>query len=98
MYYALSLDMFVEPIGQWLYSQYELMRGMTAFVYYMELYGVLLYLLPRKRTICKTATCLLFIGFHLGLILTLEIGLFPRIAIIGRIALLPAPVRDRIQR
>lgn len=97
-YYALSIDMFVTPIGQRVYVHQDLMKYITAYILYLEGFGVLLYFVPWKQQFFKALTCLLFMSFHFGLFITMYIGLFPRIGIVAWIPLLPPAVWDTLEK
>lgn len=95
-YYALSIDMFATPLGERLYHHPNLMKFITAYTLYLEGFGMLLYFVPRKQDFFKTIACFLFMTFHLWLLLTMHIGLFPIIGITAWIALLPSWFRNMI--
>ncbi len=87
IYYALWIDYYTSNL--WLLLRdYDLwVKYISMFVYYLEWLWPILYLLPYKRI--KTAICLLFIIFHLGIIIFMNIWLFPRYCICIWIWLLP---------
>jgi hypothetical protein len=96
VYYALSLDQFTTPLGQWLVQFHEPLRFLTYFVYFLEVFGPLLFFAPWGAA--RTAGVLLFMGMHFGFILTMRIGCFPWIDIICLSALLPAWFWERLSR
>jgi predicted DCC family thiol-disulfide oxidoreductase YuxK len=81
IYYALELDIFVTHFGLW-FRQFESAgKVLTFFIIWLELLGPvflwLAFFIGRKFHWIKTLVVLSFIGFHAGLILTMEIGAFP---------------------
>jgi hypothetical protein len=89
LYYALSLDQMVFPVGKLLYRYPELMKSLTAFVFYMELLVPLLFFMPVFTRTFRVTGFLLIIGLHLGISMTLFVGLFFMIGIITVFGLFP---------
>ncbi|MCR5889086.1 hypothetical protein LRS06_15175 [Hymenobacter sp. J193] len=58
IYYALSLDQILMPLGRWLYPHAELLRGLTLLTYYTELLLPFLLFLPFRNAWWR----LLFVG------------------------------------
>ena len=82
VYYALSLDGYATPIGQWLLNFPELMKGLTLYVWWLELLGPPLILLApllgaRLGTPLRATLMFAFIAMHLGFLLCLALGHFP---------------------
>ncbi|WP_232066349.1 hypothetical protein [Hymenobacter sp. BT18] len=96
IYYALSLDQILMPLGRLLYPHAELLRGLTFLTYYTELLLPFLLFLPFRITWWR----LLFVGvlyaFHLGISLTLFVGLFYLINMASVLGLLPAHVLGKL--
>ncbi len=77
IYYALNIDIYAKPLGVWLRNFPEFMRLATFSTLIFEVVGPILALIPGWT---RFLTSLAFIGFHMGLFLTLEIDYFPWIA------------------
>lgn len=81
LYYALGLDIFVTPLGAFVRGFPSLLRFLTIFVIFLEYLGPLLlifgFLFKKKSPWLKGGLVLLFIGFHLGITLFMNIGVFP---------------------
>jgi hypothetical protein len=91
--YALHLDMFVRPFGIWIREHYFILKIMTAATIFLEIYGpfFLLFALFKKLfTFSRYTTVLIFISFHLGIDLMMNVGPFPYYAISFWLAFLPA--------
>lgn len=84
--FALSLDAFVTPIGSWLLQFPNFLRMVTRAVFLMELLGAFLFFMPGMY---RTVGIIIFIGFHLGLALAMDLALFPWIVIGCLIAIFP---------
>ncbi len=93
-YYALSLDTFRTFIGDVVYQHEWLMKSLTAFSYYLELYGPLLLIIPRKQHKRRFLWVILFMAFHAGLGLNLRLYTFPWVLWFGWFALTPSFVWD----
>lgn len=83
MYYALSLDQFHTPFTQLLYSQPALMRGLTHYVWYLELLAPLLLFFPFFTRYIRFFAAVLLMGMHLGIFMNMTIGLFPLLDIVS---------------
>jgi hypothetical protein len=98
IYYALSLDQMRLPItGDWLYQFPGLMTLLTHLVIYMELLIPLLLLLPSRKGYLRLAAVILTLLLHLGIGLTLYVGLFYIINIVSVLGLIPSFVMDRLE-
>jgi hypothetical protein len=96
IYYALSLDQMVTPIGQLIYPYYDLLRVLTAFVYYLELLLPLVLFIPFYNAWFRMALLILVTGLQVNIAMTLFVGLFPFISITSMIGLFPTYFIDKI--
>src|SRR5690606_38746722 len=69
--------------------------GMTWQVWWLELLGPLLFFVPWATYWWRTVQVVLFVGFHFGLFLTMELGHFPWVAIVSWLVVLPSWFWDR---
>ncbi|WP_241498979.1 HTTM domain-containing protein [Rufibacter ruber] len=98
LYYALSLDQILMPGGRILYQYPQLMKFLTHATYYGELYLPFILLIPWKNTWFRLLFIFSIIGLHIGISLTLYVGLFYLISISAVIGLLPTPAMDFLDR
>ncbi len=77
VYYALSLDRHVLPLGKLLNEYLPLTQGLTLYVWWLELLGPLLIFTPIFLRPVRLALMLAFMAMHLGFWLCLELGHFP---------------------
>lgn len=98
LYYALSLDQILMPGGRLIYPYPELLRFLTLTTYYTELILPFLLLIPVYNNFFRMVVVLVLLGFHIGISLTLFVGLFYLINIASITGLLPGPVMDWIDR
>lgn len=88
---ALHHHAFASALGQWLRGlPSNILQGLTWQVWWLERCGPLLFFIPWKTFWWRTLGAFVFIGFHLGLFLTLDLGLFPWVAIVCWLVVLPS--------
>ncbi|WP_353259563.1 hypothetical protein [Prochlorothrix hollandica] len=89
VYYALSLDQLVTPVGLIIYQFPNLMKVSTFVTFWLELLGPLLLWSPIKTSLCRGLGVLIFVMLHMGFHLSLDIGLFGFIGATAWIAFIP---------
>lgn len=97
VYYALSMELFTKPLGYHLLEYPGLLRMFTSLTWLLEFYGPFLLFLPVASKQVRTAVVFAFIGLHIGLALTLQLGLFPYICIAAWLLFLPTAFWDWLQ-
>lgn len=90
IYYALSLDMFTKPLGDWLVQFKGLMQLMTAMTMLLEMFGIFLLFSPYKTQLFRFLGVLSFLGLHIGILFTFRLGTFAPACIIAWLMLLPS--------
>jgi hypothetical protein len=98
LYYALNIDQISTGFAKWLLGYPELLRWLTAATLWLEWWGPVLLFVPFYTARIRTLVILLFVGFHLGIGLCMELGLFPWISIVGWSVFLPGRVWDRLEK
>ena len=89
-YYALSLDQFTTPLGDWLWTKVNALKYLTIYTLIVEGAGWLLILVPVGVPALRLLAIGIFVSMHLGFAFTMQLGLFSYIAAIGWLALLPS--------
>jgi uncharacterized membrane protein YphA (DoxX/SURF4 family) len=90
IYFALSLDQLRLPFtGDWLYQQPQLMKILTYIVYWIEILIPIFILLPSRKYPFRFIGFLLLLALHIGIGLTMYVGLFYLINIVTALALIP---------
>ncbi|MCC6953193.1 MAG: HTTM domain-containing protein [Deltaproteobacteria bacterium] len=97
VFYALSNDQLSTSFGRWLLQFPELLRGVTFATLPFEMYGPLLLVVPFATGYFRLIACVLFLGFHIILAITMELGPFPYVGIALWTAFLPAMVWNRLR-
>ncbi|GAB2966765.1 hypothetical protein GCM10027048_41690 [Hymenobacter coalescens] len=98
IYYALSLDQVLMPGGRLLYPHYELMKVLTHITFYTELLLPVLLFIPVATPVWRVLFVAAIWGFHLGISLTLFVGLFFLISFSSVLGLLPTPAMNWLER
>ena len=97
IYYALSLDQILLPGGKLLYPHYELLRYLTFSVYYTELLLPFLLLIPFYNGIFRMLVITVLASLHLGISLTLFVGLFYLINLVSLLGFIPSRQMDWLE-
>ena len=106
VYYALSVDQLVRPLGEHLRTWRTATHFLTYATRNLEIYGSLLYFSPWKTGLFRTVGIFLFALMQIGFNLSMNLGLFGAISIIVTLGLLPpyfwdswiTPLTRRIRR
>ncbi|MBC8104583.1 MAG: HTTM domain-containing protein [Cytophagales bacterium] len=98
VYYALSIDLYATPVGQFLLNVPQLLQVMTWMTLWMEAGGpTLAFLLPFPRV--RLALVLAFFTFHLVLLnATLDLGAFHYVSAVAWVPFLPTQFWDWAER
>ncbi len=100
IYYALSLDIFRYYIGELIYPYPSVLKFLTGISIYIEWLGSVLVLFPFLlwflRWYLRLFLCLIFLGFQVGIITTLDVGTFSFTLFACWLAYLPCEFWDRI--
>lgn len=100
VFYSSRLDIFSTPIGLWLRQFPTMQKGVTIWSILLEWGGPLLiafsFLFGRFWWRVRMFVVFSFIAFHIGIILTMWIGVFPYTCIVMWTIFLPGPFWDRV--
>ena len=94
LYYALNVDHIAKGFGKWLLNFPELLRWLSTATLWLECWGPFLLFVPFFIARIRILIILLFVGFHIGIFLCMDVGLFPWVSIIGLAVFLPGSVWD----
>jgi predicted DCC family thiol-disulfide oxidoreductase YuxK len=98
VYYALNLDQFATSFGKWLLEFPAFLRLMTSGTLLLEVLGPLLALSPVWTGPLRLLTVATFLSFHVGLGLSLHLGLFPWVCAAAWLVFLPSAFWDFLKR
>ena len=89
VYYALSFDQYVTPLGAWLLHLGSLLPLVTFITLLLEWVGPLFLFVPIRTSRLRNLAIITFILLHLGFGLTLHLGIFPLLSIVTWLAFMP---------
>jgi hypothetical protein len=98
LYYALNVDHIANGFGKWLLNFPELLRWLSLATLWLECWGPFLLFIPFFTARIRTLVILAFIGFHFGIFLCMDVGLFSWVSIVGWTVFLPGSVWDWLGR
>jgi hypothetical protein len=98
LYYAMSLEQFTTGLGQYLLNFPGLMKFLTALTVNLEFFGPILLMTPFVSRYARWVIPFMFIGFHLSLFLTMNLGLFPWISLVAWFLFLPGEMWDLLEK
>ena len=98
VYYSLSYDQYVTPLGHFLLNLGPLLTLFTLVTLVLEWVGPLLIWSPVRNDLCRMAAVVIFIGLHAGFGLTLNLGIFPFLSIFTWLAFIPTSVWEAASR
>ena len=96
LYYALSLDLFSTRLGEVLLGFLSVTSTLTLITYWLEIFGPIAAFSPLANGPVRCLVVLAFIGFHVGIALTLHIGYFPAVAIVAWSVFVPGWLWDKL--
>ena len=96
VYLALNIDQMSRPVGQVLLHQSWLLRPLSLGTLWLEVLGPVLLLVPALGGRLRALAVVLFLLFHTGLGLTLQLGVFPFVCGAAWLAFVPSFVWERI--
>jgi hypothetical protein len=97
IYYALSLEQMVKPLGSWLLNFPDLLRILTFGTILVELIAPILFIAPFKNSLLRMMGIMSLISLHIGIEFTLHVGIFSFISIAALITLVPTEVWERVE-
>src|SRR5215207_774741 len=90
LYYALSIDEYATPVGAYLYQFPTLLKVLTFATIGLEAFGPFLLFSPFFTGPVRTGTVLAFMSLHLGIWLTMPLGVFSWVAAFCMVCFLPS--------
>lgn len=97
VYHALSAEHFATEFGQWLYPHWYVLKALTWGTLLLEICGPVLLVVGPPRTRLRGGLVIAFWCLHIGIALTLHVGIFSAIACACWLFTLPTPWMDAIE-
>ncbi len=92
MEYVMRLNIYLLPLGETLRDYPVLLTVVTYATLFVEVIGIWWLLSPYRNSFWRMVLLCNFWAFHIGIGLTMAIGLFPMICLVGWLALIPSSV------
>ncbi len=89
LYWALSLDQFVDPAGVWVRERPWVYEPLTHGSWWLEVYGPLFLFVPIFFGPVRTLVVAAFVALHVGIEITMDLGVFPAMSVLCWVPLLP---------
>lgn len=98
LYYALGARHLTTDFGDFLFQYESLLRVLTYVSYGLEVVAPILLFSPVLAGPIRTAAVFALMSFHLGILLTLDLGIFPLTSAFSMVCFLPTWFWDRLPR
>ena len=96
MWYVLRLDIYIRPFGRSLLAYPMLLKLVSWATLFIEVIWLLTLLVPWKNPFFRLSNLVLYWAFHIGIAMSMSIGLFPWISMIAWLPLIPAVCWGRV--
>jgi hypothetical protein len=98
LYYALSLDQILLPFGQFIFPYYNFLLLITFLVYHIELLLPFALFIPFFNAYFRVCFFIVMTFMHIGIVLSLNVGLFPLISTVCALGILPPFIFNAIDK
>lgn len=89
LYYALGAGHITKPFGEWLHQFPEVLRVLTHASLALEVLAPIMLFIPFWNGPLRTAAVASVMAFHLGIFLTMDVGIFPWTSALCMLCFLP---------
>ena len=90
VYYALNVDQLITPFAVWIREFPGFMALLTYGVWYLEVYGIILFFSPWKTAVFRMAGILAFALLQIGFNSGMRLGLFGIISVVVTLGFIPS--------
>lgn len=98
IYYTLSVDELVKPLGKWLLQFQDFLRILTFIVLRTEILIPILFFFPIYTKEARYTAFFMVLCLHIGFWLTLLVSYFPLVNVIAVVIFIPEPFWDWLDR
>ncbi len=98
LYMALSIGHFTTPLGRVLLDHHSLLSFLTFATIWLESFGPFLLFVPWRNWVFRMLAFVSFLGFHIGIGLTMRMGIFQPVCIAIWFVFLPSEFWDWLGR
>lgn len=94
LYYALNIDAWTRPFGTWMLQFADMNTFATHATLYLEYIGPFLPFIPLFNAQFRMLAISIFFSLHIGIAMTMDVGLFSYISMAGWLPYLPSKFWD----
>lgn len=96
IYYALSYDLYLRPLGKIIYNLHldSFLKLLTIYVYWLERVGPFFLFFPIYTSGFRLLVILLFVSMHIGINMCMNVGYFGLVSCIAMIPFIPTIYLD----
>jgi hypothetical protein len=95
LYYALSAEHLTTNFGEWAQQFPSVLKILTFASFGIEIVAPIVLFSPIWNSRCRMVAILALVGMHIGILLTMNIGIFPWTSALCMVAFLPASFWDQ---
>lgn len=95
VWYALGAEQLTTPFGAWLHDYPNLLQPLTVITMVVEFGAPIILFIPWRNAIMRCLGIVLIVGLQLGIMVTMNIGIFPWISALCMVCFLPTVVWSR---
>ncbi len=96
LHYALHLGSFARPVGEWVLHFPSLLQWLTYYVWILEFIGPFLLFSPWFFLSLRLSLWVQFVALHVGIVLCMNVGLFPLFNTVSLLLFIPSWFWDRL--
>lgn len=97
LYYVISMDYFTKPLGYWILQYPEILKLLTKGTLLLEIAVPFLLLMPLGNSLLRLICFAMMAGFHIGIYLCMDVGLFSIMCLVYWLVLLPGLFWDKVR-
>lgn len=96
LWYTLGAEQLTNPFGAWLHQFPDLLRLLTMATMVVEVGAPIILFVPWRNAWMRCAGIVMIVGLQLGIMLTMNIGIFPWISSLCMVCFLPKAVWEAL--
>jgi len=98
LYYVISMDYFTKPFGYWLLQYPAILTLLTKATVLLEFTIPFFLLMPLGNAYLRLIAFAMMVGFHIGIYLCMDVGLFSFMCIVYWLVILPTLFWDKVTK
>ena len=95
IWYALGAEQLTTPFGSWLHQFPNLLQPLTVATMVIEIGAPIILFVPWRNALMRCIGILAIVGLQIGIMVTMNIGIFPWVSALCMVCFLPTVIWDR---